>query len=140
MFSANLNKELSLTNFHSKTALIAVTEKWSLNPSTFVERGIKGRGGAWSVQASIWVFAKTSKLFKSRSAPRKASGSSAQASQLRLDVRCSSVTGVTWSRATLPTTTPALMQPTQKTNPKVSRTIWKHGTPLGVTHKATFPK
>lgn len=87
------------------------------------------------MQASCWVFAKTSKLFKSRSAPCKASSSSAQASQLQLDVLRSSVTGVTWSGVTLPNTTPGLIQTSQKTNPKVSCTIWERE-----THKATFPK
>lgn len=53
-----------LTNFHIQMVLRVITEHvhFNLNPTTFAERAIEPSAGAWPVQVSIWVFAKTTNL------------------------------------------------------------------------------
>lgn len=57
--------QFSLTNFHCQIVLRIITERmhFSSNPGTFVESAIKDNRGAWSIQVSICVFAKTANLF-----------------------------------------------------------------------------
>lgn len=64
-YSFRKPNQLSPTNFHSQIVLRVITEHthFSSNLGTFVERAIKGSGGALSIQVSIRVSGKTANLF-----------------------------------------------------------------------------